>query len=57
VREAALGTLGKIGDARALPDLEALMRSGNRGLARDAKQCVIAIRTRLNLPAMVGYGT
>ena len=57
VREASLGTLGKTGDVRALPDLEALMRSGNRGLARDAKQCVTAIRTWLNLPAMVGYGT
>jgi HEAT repeat protein len=55
VREAALVTLGKIGDARALPDLEALMRSDQRGLARDAKQCVIAIRQRWNLPTLTGF--
>jgi HEAT repeat protein len=55
VREAALITLGKIGDARALPDLEALMRSDNRGLARDAKQCVITIRQRWNLPTITGF--
>ena len=55
VREAALVTLGKIGDARALPDLEALTRSDHRGLARDAKQCVIAIRQRWNLPTITGF--
>lgn len=55
VREAALGALGKIGDASALPELEALMRSDNRGLARDAKQCVIAIRQRWNLPTITGF--
>jgi HEAT repeat protein len=55
VRTAALGTLGKIGDASALPDLEALMRADNRGLARDAKQCAIAIRQRWNLPTITGF--
>ncbi|MEW5717372.1 MAG: HEAT repeat domain-containing protein [Chloroflexota bacterium] len=55
VREAALIGLGKIGDASALPELDALTRSGNRGLARDAKQCVIAIRQRLNLPTITGF--
>jgi hypothetical protein len=56
LREAALVSVSKVGDARALLDLEALMRSDNRGLARDAKQCMVVIRTRLNLPAIVGYG-
>ncbi|MCI0476122.1 MAG: HEAT repeat domain-containing protein, partial [Anaerolineales bacterium] len=55
VRTAALVTLGKIGDAGALPDLEALMHSENLGLARDAKQCVIAIRQRWNLPTITGF--
>ncbi len=55
VRTAALVTLGKIGDASALPDLDALTRSDNRGLARDAKQCVLAIRQRLNLPTITGF--
>ncbi|MBM3128647.1 MAG: HEAT repeat domain-containing protein [Chloroflexi bacterium] len=55
VREAALVTLGRIGDVRALPDLEALMRSDNLGLARDAKQCVSAIRQRWNLPTLTGF--
>ncbi len=55
VREAALVTLGKTGDAGALPDLEALMRSDHLGLARDVKQCVIAIRQRWNLPTITGF--
>jgi HEAT repeat protein len=55
VRQAALVTLGKIGDARALPDLEALTHSDQRGLARDAKQCLIAIRQRWNLPTVTGF--
>lgn len=55
VRQAALSALGKIGDAGALPDLEALMRAENPGLARDAKQCVRAIRQRWNLPTITGF--
>jgi HEAT repeat protein len=55
VREAALVTLGKIGDAGALADLEALMRADNRGLARDAKQTALAIRARLNLPTLTRF--
>jgi HEAT repeat protein len=54
-RCAALVTLGKIGDARALPHLEVLMCSDNRGVARDAKQCVLAIRQRLHLPTVMGF--
>lgn len=47
VREAALASLGKVGDARAIPYLEDLMYSENRNLVRDAKQCAMVIRARM----------
>lgn len=47
VREAALASLGKVGDARVLPYLEDLASSENRNLVRDAKQSAMLIRARL----------
>lgn len=55
VREAAFLALAKIGDERAFPELERLMQSGNRGLAREAKQCWLSIRQRLGLPTLTGF--
>jgi HEAT repeat protein len=55
VREIALISLGKIGDARTLPDLQDLMRSGNLVLSRNAKACASAIRQRLGLPHIIGF--
>ena len=46
VREAALMGLGEIGDRRALPFLEDLMKSGNRGIAHDADSSATRIRHR-----------
>jgi HEAT repeat protein len=55
VRTAAFITLGKIGDARALPRLEELIRSPNQGVAREAKQCLVTIRQRLHLPTFTRF--
>lgn len=55
VRVVALAGLGNIGDTASLPRLEELARAGNRGLARDARQTIIAIRQRANLPNLVGF--
>lgn len=49
VREAALGTLGKIGDERALDDLDELARGPNRAIARLAAHGAIEIRQRRQL--------
>jgi len=46
-REAAFTSLGKVGDARAIPYLEDLMHDPNRVIARDASQCATAIRARI----------
>ncbi|MBI5653578.1 MAG: HEAT repeat domain-containing protein [Chloroflexi bacterium] len=46
VREAALMGLGEIGDRRALPFLEDLLKSGNRGIAHDADSSATRIRER-----------
>ena len=55
VRTAAFITLGKIGDARALPRLEELIRFPNQGVAREAKQCLVTIRQRLHLPTFTRF--
>ena len=47
VRQIALIGLGRVGDARVIPYLEDLMHDANQGIARDAKQCAAAIRSRL----------
>lgn len=49
VREAAIASLGQIGDARAIPYLEDIQPSENRGLAQDAQQCVAAMRSRIRV--------
>lgn len=49
VREAALGTLGKIADERALDDLDDLARNPNRSIARLAAHGAIEIRQRRQL--------
>ena len=50
VREAALRSLGNVGDRRAIPFLEDLLQSGNRSIARDAQAALIGIRQRYPLP-------
>lgn len=55
VRVAALNSLGQIGNHDALPRIEELIHSPNRVIARDAKQCVTTIRTRLGLPRLPGF--
>ncbi|MBI5032029.1 MAG: HEAT repeat domain-containing protein [Chloroflexi bacterium] len=47
VRQIALMGLGRIGDARVIPYIEDLQDDANHGIARDAKQCLMAIRGRL----------
>jgi HEAT repeat protein len=49
VREAALGTLGKIADKSALDDLDDLARNPNRSIARLAAHGAIEIRQRRQL--------
>ncbi len=44
VREAAMRSLGNIGDRRAIPYLEDLLHSGNRSVVRDAQAALIGIR-------------
>lgn len=44
VRQAAISSLGRIGDLRALPCLDELSQSPQRGLARDAKYNAAQIR-------------
>lgn len=44
VRQAALMSLGRVGDRSVLPVLEDLMGAGNRGLKRDAEQAAAQIR-------------
>lgn len=55
VRIAALNSLGQIGNHDALAYIEELIHSPNRVIARDAKQCVTTIRTRLGLPRLPGF--
>ena len=50
VREAALRSLGNMGDRRAIPYLEDLLQSGNRPIVRDAEAALIGIRQRHPLP-------
>ncbi len=47
VRQIALVGLGRIGNAQAIPYIEDLQQDANQGIARDAKQCLMAIRGRL----------
>ncbi len=46
VRQSALISLGRIGDARAISPLEDLTQLEHRGLAREAQQAAMAIRMR-----------
>lgn len=57
VRVAALITLSTIGDEPILPAIDELAASPNKSLAREAKQCAIAIRQRLGLPFITGFGS
>lgn len=57
VRVAALTTLSNIGDEPILPAIDALVTASNKSLAREAKQCAIAIRQRLGLPFITGFGS
>lgn len=50
VREAALRSLGNVGDRRAIPYLEDLLQSGNRSVVRDAQSALTGIRQRHPLP-------
>lgn len=52
VRQIALVGLGRIGDARVIPYIEDLQQDTNQGIARDAKQCLMAIRGRLPRQAL-----
>lgn len=47
VREAALLALGYVGDARVIPYLEDLQHDENPGIARESKQCAMAVRARI----------
>ena len=57
VRVAAMITLGNIGDEACLPGIDELAAAANKSLAREAKQCAIAIRQRLGLPFITGFGS
>ncbi len=57
VRVAALTTLSNIGDEPILPAIDELVTATNKSLAREAKQCAIAIRQRLGLPFITGFGS
>lgn len=50
VREAALHSLGNIGDRGAIPYLEDLLQSGNRSVVREARAALTGIRQRHPLP-------
>lgn len=50
VREAAMRSLGNIGDRRAIPYLEDLLHSGNRPVMRDAQAALAGIRQRSPKP-------
>lgn len=50
VREAALGTLGKIAGENILPELDELARGANRAVARLAAQTAMEIRARRQSP-------
>jgi hypothetical protein len=49
VREAALGTLGKIADEENVEELDELARGANRAIARLASHTAIEIRQRRQL--------
>lgn len=57
VRVAAFIVLGNIGDEAVLPAIDELGSTPNQSLAREAKQCAIALRQRLGVPFITGFGS